>query len=362
MGFFKSIKLYNFRNFDKFSIDFSKNCNVFYGNNGSGKTNLLEAISLFSKGRGLRKDKISNFIKHDCEEFQINSEFCNSEIIYNLFSGSKIYNNKPKKIISVNNDKTKETLENIYNLLPFLFFVPDFERLFVSSPSNRRNFIDQFIFSYDSSYNKLINQYNKFIQERSNLLLNNKLDEIWLEQLEKKISEYGIKIYRSRANLLSSLIENLNIYLRSFNLNNVINVKLNDSFYEKHIDLNKFQAELKKNRTIDSYTGGSKIGPHKSDFIFFLNKDYLVSQLSTGQQKTLILLIYLSHCKFIIDVKKKQPILLLDEICSHLDDINRKILLTLVESFDLQIFMTGTNQNLFSFLSTNTNFCNIKIR
>ena len=68
---------------------------------------------------------------------------------------------------------------------------------------------------------------------------------------------------------------------------------------------------------------------------------------------------YLSQCKYLSEVNFKQPILLLDEVCSHLDEINRHVLLTLIETFKLQIFMTGTSENLFSFLSTNTNFCNI---
>ena len=113
-------------------------------------------------------------------------------------------------------------------------------------------------------------------------------------------------------------------------------------------------------RKIDSLNGGSKIGPHKSDILFFLDNNQPVSQLSTGQQKTLILLLYLSQCKYLINNYQKKPILLLDEVCSHLDDINRNILLSLVQSFNLQVFMTGTTKNLFSFLSTNTNFCNIK--
>ena len=93
--------------------------------------------------------------------------------------------------------------------------------------------------------------------------------------------------------------------------------------------------------------------------MFCVNDNSFVSQLSTGQQKTIILLMYLSQCKYLSEVKSKQPILLLDEVCSHLDDVNRSILLTLIETFKLQIFMTGTSENLFSFLSTNTNFCNI---
>ncbi len=93
--------------------------------------------------------------------------------------------------------------------------------------------------------------------------------------------------------------------------------------------------------------------------MFCVNDNSFVSQLSTGQQKTIILLMYLSQCKYLSEVKSKQPILLLDEVCSHLDDINRNVLLTLIETFKLQIFMTGTSENLFSFLSTNANFCNI---
>ena len=93
--------------------------------------------------------------------------------------------------------------------------------------------------------------------------------------------------------------------------------------------------------------------------MFCVNNNSFVSQLSTGQQKTIILLMYLSQCKYLSEVRFKQPILLLDEVCSHLDDLNRKVLLTLIETFKLQIFMTGTSENLFSFLSTNANFYNI---
>ena len=81
--YFKNISLVNFRNFDSIVLDFSKNCNVFYGKNGSGKTNILEAISLLTKGRGFKKDKISNIIKNNFNKFIIKSDFQNNEIIYN---------------------------------------------------------------------------------------------------------------------------------------------------------------------------------------------------------------------------------------------------------------------------------------
>ena len=359
MGYFNSIDLINFRNFTDYSINFSKYVNVFYGKNGSGKTNILEGISLLSKGRGLRKDKFTNIIKKNCDKFIIKSDFKSEEIIYNLIAETENINNRFKKKLTVNNDKSSNSVELIYDKTPFLYFLPETERLFQSSPSIRRNLIDQFIYTSQNKYNKLVNRYNKFIQERSKVLINNNNDESWLNQLEKIISTDAIQIYSLRDNQLKVIVNNLNIYLRDFDLPFKINTTLIDKFYTNSLKNEVYEETLKNNRKIDALVGGCAIGPHKSDFMFCVNDNSSVSQLSTGQQKTIILLMYLSQCKYLSEVKFKQPILLLDEICSHLDDINRKVLLTLIETFKLQIFMTGTSENLFSFLSTNANFCNI---
>jgi DNA replication and repair protein RecF len=359
LGYFNSIDLINFRNFENYSISFSKNCNVFYGKNGSGKTNILEGISLLSKGRGLRKDKLANIIKKNCDKFIITSNFKSNEIIYNLIAETENINSRYKKVLTVNNDKSKDSLELIYDKTPFLYFLPETERLFHASPSVRRNLIDQFIYTSQNKYNKLVNRYNKFIQERSKVLKNNNNDESWLNQLEISISTDALQIYALRESQLNVLINNLNIYLRDFKLPFKIHAKLIDKFYTSNLNKEDYERALKNNREIDALVGGSVIGPHKSDYLFCINDNSFVSQLSTGQQKTIILLMYLSQCKYLNEVKFKKPILLLDEVCSHLDDINRKVLLTLIETFKLQIFMTGTSENLFSFLSTNANFCNI---
>jgi len=359
LGYFNSIDLINFRNFKDYSISFSKNCNVFYGKNGSGKTNILEGISLLTKGRGLRKDKFKNIIKKNCEKFIIKSDFQSEEIIYNLIAETENINARLKKKLTVNNDKSSDSLELIYDKTPFLYFLPETERLFQSSPSIRRNLIDQFIYTSHNKYNKLVNRYNKLIQERSKILINNNNDDSWLNQLEKNISADGLQIYSLRVDQLNILINNLNIYLKEFDLQFNIDTTLIDKFYTSNLQNEDYEETLKNNRKIDALVGGCAIGPHKSDYMFSVNNNSFVSQLSTGQQKTIILLMYLSQCKYLTEVKFKQPILLLDEVCSHLDAINRNVLLTLIETFKLQIFMTGTSESLFSFLSTNANFCNI---
>jgi DNA replication and repair protein RecF len=91
----------------------------------------------------------------------------------------------------------------------------------------------------------------------------------------------------------------------------------------------------------------------------YVTPDFSAEQLSTGEQKTIVLLLILAQCNYLVNECKLNPVILMDEICSHLDANNRSVLLKLSQEFDLQIFMTGTEKNLFSFLSTNTNYYNI---
>ena len=121
-----------------------------------------------------------------------------------------------------------------------------------------------------------------------------------------------------------------------------------------------YLVTLKNNRKLDFFSGGCTIGPHRSDFTGFdMRNGFKLSQLSTGQQKTVILLIIISQCKFLINSLKLNPIIILDEVCSHLDKVNRDLLLYLIEDLKVQVFMTGTEENFFTFLSTKANYCNI---
>ena len=207
-----------------------------------------------------------------------------------------------------------DSIELIYNKSPFLNFLPETERLFQSSPSTRRNLIDQFVYTGQNKYNKLVNRYNKCIQERSKVLISNISEESWLNQLEKGISADALKIYSLRESQLNILINNLNIYLKDFDLPFKIDTTLIDKFYITNLKNEDYEETLKNNRKIDALVGGCAIGPHKSDYMFCVNDNSFVSQLSTGQQKTIILLMYLSKCKYLSEVKFKQPILLLDEV------------------------------------------------
>ena len=359
MGKINKIYLNNYRNFKSCKITFNSGSNIFYGLNGSGKTNLLESISLLGKGRGFRNASLTNLILKKEKKFYIESEFEKDKNIYNL----KVYNeekeNKYKKIRSINDEISKDSEDFIDSSLSFLFFLPEMERLFLSTPSFRRNFIDKLIFSENKNYNKLINKYKKNISERSKLLQINNYDIDWLDTIENEITKISLKIYYERNKQIDILNKHMNLINKFNNHLFKATFSIKDNFYNNKIDFDIYKDGLKNSRLIDSKIGGSAIGPHKSDFVAMVDKDTEASQLSTGQQKTLILLILMAQCDYLISNKNIKPILLFDEICSHLDDINRKILLELTDKFDIQFFFTGTDKTLFSFMSTKVNFYNI---
>jgi len=355
----KKISLTDFRNFSNLKITFKKKSNIFFGKNGSGKTNLLEAISLISKGRGLRNSQFKNLINKNKKKFKIESSLEIKKNDYDIKIYTDYSDTKYKKIILVNEDNSKENLDFLYSSISFLFFLPEMERLFQSSPTTRRNFIDRLIFSRESKYNKLINKYKKNILERNKILQENLFDDSWLSAIENEISNIGLQIYELR----NTQVQDLNKFINILNLSNnypfKISLKIIDDFYNPNMTIETYLTNLLDSRQFDKKFGGTKIGPHKSDIIAKIDNEYDASLLSTGQQKTVVLMILLAQCKFLVEIKKIEPVVLLDEICSHLDSENRKILLDMINHFDIQFFLTGTEKTLFSFISTNVQFYNI---
>ena len=363
MSFFKRIELSCFRNFQYFENDFNKSCNVLFGDNGTGKTNILEAISLFDKGNGFRNDRLVNIIKFQSDDFSNYAEFFSLNQTYEIKVFFQKNNNKFYKKILINDDNKKESLAHLRSLLSFIYFLPEMERLFLLTPSYRRKFIDRFIYSNNKNYNLLLNKYKKFLTERSNLIHNLNIDENWISSIEENIASLGIEIYRYRKQQIKILNENLTKLYNKKKSPFLINLKIIDKCLSENPEiLNDFEAYLKQlkiNRKIDRISGGAICGPHRSDITGYTKGNLPLNQLSTGEQKTIVLLLIFAQCNYLVNQCSINPIILMDEICSHLDEINRSILLNLSQEFNLQFFMTGTDKNLFSFLSTNTQYYNI---
>ena len=367
MNFFKQIQLANYRNFNNYFINLNKNCNVIFGTNGSGKTNILESISLFERGRGFRKEKINNLINNKSTDkvFKISSKYINNNNEIDLVVTNEICENKFKKKLTINGSDSNESIKHFENLFSIICFLPEMERLFLSTPSVRRNFLDKLIYGVDRDYLTTLNKYQIKVSERTKILRQHLYDQDWIEQVEIEIVNLGMNIFQKRIqhlNILNSILSLLNqpvvkfyqIQLQTFN-NFILDFK---SSNEEVRSL--YLLEMKKSRNIDSIIGGCKIGPHKTDIVGINYSNRLnINQISTGQQKTVVLLIIIAQCKYLLETLKRKPIILFDEVCSHLDKDNRSLLLDLIDSLSVQTIMTGTEKDFFSFLSTKASYCNI---
>ncbi len=359
MAKIKNIEFYNFRNLKHFGTSFDSKLNILFGNNGCGKTNILEGISLIAKGRGIRNSSIANLIKKEEKNFLIKNtlEIQNNNFNIEIYTENK--NERLKKIIKINDDLSKDSLNFLNESISYLIFLPEMERMFQTSPSYRRNFLDRLIFSSKNDYNRLINKYKKLLLERIKILQNDNIDNDWLNHIETELCKLGLEIYNLRNSHLISINTNINYLKKDHTFPFIVNLKIKDDFYNNELTFEEYLSVLKKSRFHDKQFGGTRIGPHRSDINGVINNEFEASLLSTGQQKTIVLMILLAQCNHLVNYKKINPILLLDEIGSHLDSYNRQILLDILNRFEIQLFLTGTDKNLFSFVSTNAKFYNI---
>ena len=259
MAKIRNINLKNFRNFSNTKLSFDKKLNIFFGENGSGKTNILEGISLIAKGRGIRNSNIYNLIKKKEVNFLIknNLEIKKNNFDIEIYAENK--NDKYKKIIKVNDDLSKDSKDFLNQHISYIIFLPEMERLFQASPSYRRNFLDRLIFSSTNDYNMLMNRYKKLILERTNILQKNKFDLSWINKIENEICLLGLEIYELRDSQINSINKNIEILKNEHNFQFSFNLVIKDNFYKSGITFEKYLSILQDSRTYDKQYGGIKI-------------------------------------------------------------------------------------------------------
>ncbi len=344
------IILDNFRNYNSKEFKFSPDINVIYGNNGVGKTNILEAISLFRKGRGLRSCDLDSMVNNSAlnAQFTIYSELDNhSEISNCATSFNKIEN---KRIFQINNNKSGP----IRNFPAIIWLTPKMDSIFNDSKSIRRKFLDKIVADIDPNHLSRINNYEKYLRQRMVLLIEGG-DRKWLDIIERQIAELGVAIAIAR----NDTIEHLNKAILQINSNFIkTEIKaigqIEECAYSKtSIELEElFLSNLRNGRSLDSQAKRSLFGVHRSDFTAnLLEKDNLLANLcSTGEQKSILISITIARVRINSFFGFSKAILLLDEIVSHLDEKNKTELLKELENLEVQSFLTGTNSQIFSYL------------
>jgi len=332
-----SLKLVNFRNYDRVELKFKDNLNIIYGNNGSGKTNLVEAIYALSITKSFRNNNDKNLIKKG--ELSTNIE---GVVINNTENLYQVIINKEGKKVKIDKSIISKISEYISNI-KIVLLQPDEQTIFNDSPSNRRKLLNIEISQIEKDYIVYLNNYNKILKQRNfylrELYINGNASRDYLNILTKKLIEYGMKIYDYRKNFIEKINEYISDCYHDIFESGDLKIKYNSDYKDKCEE--DIFSIYQKNYDKEVILGKSSIGIHHDDIVFLLDKQNIAEWGSNGQQKNAIFAFKLAEIKVINEKTSDNPILILDDLFSALDNNKIKNIVKLLNN-DIQTFITTT--------------------
>ena len=359
----RQLKLSNYRNYRTFSVNFSSKHVVFTGHNGAGKTNLLEAISLLSPGRGLRRSTYGDLI---CANADNNSFVVFAKLYSALFDevdiGTTCDNADGGRKVRINGTSTSADRLTDYCRISWL--IPAMDGLFTGSASDRRRFLDRMVLSIDPSHGRRVLDFEKLMRSRNRLLLDGNTNNGWFEALETQMAELATAIAAARIDVIRLLDggkENDSHDVFPHPLLVIEGLLEQALINQSAIDVEEYyRQKLHDGRPLDRAAGRTLEGPHRSDMkVFYAQKNMPAALCSTGEQKSLLMGLILAHAKITAQISGMAPILLLDEMAAHLDEQRRIALFNILDELGGQSFMTGTDRQLFSALDDRAEFFEI---
>ncbi len=327
------------------------------GKNGSGKTTILEALSLFSPGRGLRGAQSIDHRPNGIPcVWKVTAEIeANPTEI--LWLETSLGDEKTRKVLI--NDKPTRQVE-LNKILKIIWITPLLDRLWVEGPEGRRRFLDRLAMGFFPNHPTLINKYTKALRERNLLLRERSNESSWFNAVEAQMASLATQITSNRLTTLDHLnhYQSLNSsYFPAANMN-LVHTKSSEQVLDMTSeDILKEWWQTKRSR--DIVIGKTIEGPHKADLIVTHSiNDRPAQSCSTGEQKLILLSIIIGNARALAETFGKPPILLFDEVVAHLDPRHRAVLISEILNLQSQIFMTGTEADLFSDLDSDTYFIN----
>ena len=333
-----NLKLKNFRNHTNLDLSFSNYKNIIIGNNGIGKTNIVEAIYYLALTKSFRTSNDEVLIK-DEEDFSV----IEAKITDKISNNFKIIIRKDGKTIKIDNNNVKSISDYISKLNVIMFTTEDM-KLIKDNPSIHRKLINMELSQFSNDYLKLLSMYNKVLKQRNTYLksmyLNGNIPPDYLEILTEKVIDLGLQIYNIRKDYVNQINTYIGTIFKKIVKKDNLQIKYVSNFADKTKEelIKSFQKFQQK----DINYGKTHLGVHVDDFLFEINNKIAKEFLSEGELKNAIISFKLAEIKYCISTKNKTPILILDDLFSELDD---KKINTLIGNFkkSFQIIITTTD-------------------
>lgn len=341
----QELKLLNFRNYERVSISFDNHLNIIYGSNGSGKTNLVEAIYVLALTRSFKQINDKTLIRSNTNlakvEGILNNQFKNSYKV--------IITNEGKKVKIDNNKMTK--ISDYISKINIVLFSPNDLKMIKDTPSVRRKYLNIAISQLNIDYLKNLNHYNKLIKLRNAYLkkmyLNGNLLNSYLDVITEKLVDVGLSIFEERKKFITLINSYIEDIYEKITGSKHLNIKYCSDFFDKTRD--ELLAYYKKTINKDVTFGKTNFGVHHDDFIFYLDTYDLKDYGSEGQQKNAVISWKFSEIALFKKEKGVVPILILDDLLSELDIQKIKNIFTFIDE-NVQTFITTTEIEKVDFL------------
>lgn len=332
-----SLKLLNFRNYESLTINFSNRLNIIYGQNGMGKTNLIEAIYILGLTKTFRLGNDNVVIKKGKSIAKIEGL-----IKDNILNNYKILISDTGKRIKVDNNKIIKTSDYLTKV-SIILFNPDDLKIIKDTPMTRRKLLNIEISSIDSLYVKYLTDYNKILKQRNSYLKvlskKNIYQNSFLDVLTEQLIDVGLKIIDIREHFIANINSYINdIYFKITNKGHLsINYKSEYKGRTKEQLLKMYEKNINREITM----GKTLFGPQHDDIEFIVDSEIVKEYSSVGEQKNSVIAFKLAEIKVIEQKLKRKPILILDDLFSELDREKIENILSLIDE-DLQTFITTT--------------------
>jgi DNA replication and repair protein RecF len=352
--FIRKLTLTDFRNYASLSLDLEPGMVVFSGENGAGKTNLLEAISLLSPGRGLRRAPYAEVARDSgMGGFAVHAGMDGPQGQFEIGTGTAGIEPGGEAGRRVRINSAQAVADDLLDWLRVLWLTPAMDALFTGPAGDRRRFLDRLVLAVDPGHGRRAQDYEKAMRGRNRLLSEGSRDWAFFDAIEMQMVESGTAIAAARAEmvrLLAAMIDKLPqgpFPQADLALEGPLEAMVG---HEPAVEIEEsFRRALASGRERDRAAGRTLDGPHRSDLLVRHRPKSMPAELcSTGEQKALLVGIVLSHARLSGEMTGSVPVLLLDEIAAHLDAGRRAALFSILEELGCQTFMTGTEASLFS--------------
>ncbi len=320
--------LTNFRSHDKYRLECEDMTSLILGENGCGKTSVLEAIYIATCGKSFRAvDR--EIVKRDKEFYKVELNYESGEITIVVFSDNK-------KTFLVG-DKKFARLPKKYKY-PVVLFLPDDLNLVNSSPSHKRDYFDRTFAQLNESYNDSLSKYNKALKQRNELLKSEFLNRDLVFSWNILLAKYGASISKFREDMIRQINFRLTTVYRSIADNlDIVRVEYKTEVKDESDYLKRLEQDFERDRIL-KHTG---FGVHKDDYVFMFNQVLANGSASRGEVRSIVLALKFIEAELIMEKMKKRPIVLLDDVFSELDKTRQKCL---VKNFkENQVIITSVD-------------------